>query len=319
MAEVRHESCVGVSGMPSAKHELPLKLFKNTPRLIAKLLRMVFDIDVGQAPLVQTNATFDDPKLSLFSADLILEGGDMLLIVEAQLKVDKQKHFSWPLYAANAHALYKKSTWLIVITPQPAVAEWAKRPVSTLQGGSFVPLVIGPSDIPRISDPEEARNDPELAILSAIMHGGSKGGEEVALAALTAASEVAREDEDCAKLYADAVFHVLSQGTRELLEAMMKAQHYEYQSDFARKYVAEGLAKGREEGLAEGREEGLAEGREEGLVEGQVKGMHATLRALCEAFDLGWSATREQQIALLGIVELEALVSRLARERRWPL
>jgi predicted transposase YdaD len=41
------------------------------------------------------------------------------------------------------------------------------------------------------------------------------------------------------------------------MEAMMKG--YEYQSDFARKYVAQGRTEGRAEGLAEGRTEGRAE------------------------------------------------------------
>jgi flagellar biosynthesis/type III secretory pathway protein FliH len=39
----------------------------------------------------------------------------------------------------------------------------------------------------------------------------------------------------------------------------MASGHYEYQSDFARKYVAEGRAAGIAEGLAEGHSEGKAE------------------------------------------------------------
>lgn len=304
--------------MPSVKHEIPLRLFRDTPRLIAKLLRMVFGIDVGQTPLVVANAAAEPPEFSLFNADLVLRG-DATLILEAQITIDWRKLISWPLYAASAHALYQKPTWLIVITPSPAVANWAKRSIPTFQGGSFTPLVIGPAEIPRISDPEEARKDPELAILSAIMHGRAKGSEEVALAALSAASEVAREDEDRAKLYADAVIHVLRKSARELLEAMMKAQRNEYQSDFARKYVAEGVAKGLEKGREEGLEKGREEGLEKGLEEGRAEGVRDTLRALCKALDLGWSAKREKQIARLEPAELEALVTRLARERRWPL
>jgi hypothetical protein len=38
---------------------------------------------------------------------------------------------------------------------------------------------------------------------------------------------------------------------------------YEYQSDFAKKYVAQGRAEGRTEGLTEGLIEGLARGRTE--------------------------------------------------------
>ena len=47
---------------------------------------------------------------------------------------------------------------------------------------------------------------------------------------------------------------------------------YEYQSDFAKKYVAQGRAEGRVEGLTEGLTKGLTKGRTEGLTEGLSKG-----------------------------------------------
>ena len=50
---------------------------------------------------------------------------------------------------------------------------------------------------------------------------------------------------------------------------------YEYQSDFARKYVAQGRA----EGLTEGRAEGRAEGRVEGRAEEAARAVLTVLRA----------------------------------------
>ena len=56
----------------------------------------------------------------------------------------------------------------------------------------------------------------------------------------------------------------------------MDPTKYEYQSDFARRYVAqgraEGLATGEAEGLAKGEAKGLAEGRAEGRAEGEAHG-----------------------------------------------
>ena len=43
----------------------------------------------------------------------------------------------------------------------------------------------------------------------------------------------------------------------------MNLKNYEYKSEFARKYVAEG----RQEGKAEGRQQGKAEGRQQGKAE----------------------------------------------------
>jgi hypothetical protein len=51
----------------------------------------------------------------------------------------------------------------------------------------------------------------------------------------------------------------LSASAPEALEATMNSLGFEYQSDFARRYVAQGKAEGLVEGRAEGRTEGRVE------------------------------------------------------------
>jgi hypothetical protein len=289
---------------------MPLELLRHAPTLIARLVRTTFGIDLGEhVSFEETKASFQDARLSVYHADLVLKGKEAASVVELQLSIDEDKLVRWPHYTASVHSIFRKKTWLVVIAFDSKVAEWAGHSIETFHRG-FTPLVLGPSDIPRITDLEEARREPELAVLSAMAHGESIGGEEVAFAALTGANELAHEDENRAKLLADMVFCVVSENAREILEAMMKAHGYEYQSDFARKYVAQGREEGREEGRAEGLEEGLAKG---------LAAVRTTLRTMCGVLDLGWSAEREEQIAHLGLPELEALATRLARERRWPL
>jgi hypothetical protein len=58
-------------------------------------------------------------------------------------------------------------------------------------------------------------------------------------------------------LYADVVFASLSEAARRALEAEMRIEGYEYQSEFARRYFSEGKAAGQAEGKAEGRIESL--------------------------------------------------------------
>jgi hypothetical protein len=55
----------------------------------------------------------------------------------------------------------------------------------------------------------------------------------------------------------------------------MRSGTYEYQSEFARKYVAQG----REEGRQEGREEGLQEGLQQGLQKGEKEALLEVLAA----------------------------------------
>ncbi|MBI4705627.1 MAG: hypothetical protein HY744_31425 [Deltaproteobacteria bacterium] len=48
----------------------------------------------------------------------------------------------------------------------------------------------------------------------------------------------------------------LGEAARQGLEAMMETGGYEYQSEFARRYVAQGRAEGRADGRAEGEAQG---------------------------------------------------------------
>jgi hypothetical protein len=61
-----------------------------------------------------------------------------------------------------------------------------------------------------------------------------------------------------AKLYLDLVLSRLRGAAKTALEELMQSGKYEYQSDFAKKYVAAGRAEGRAEGKAEGEIDSLA-------------------------------------------------------------
>jgi flagellar biosynthesis/type III secretory pathway protein FliH len=63
------------------------------------------------------------------------------------------------------------------------------------------------------------------------------------------------------------VYNSLNEAARRTLEIMMKG--YEYQTDFAKKYVAQGVTQGRTEGLTQGLTEGLTEGLTQGLAQGR--------------------------------------------------
>jgi len=111
-----------------------------------------------------------------------------------------------------------------------------------------VPDVIGFDDVPRVRDRVAASRLPELAVLSAMAHPEL----EIAEIAIEAISGL---PEDQARLYFDVIVDALPAAIRQLLEA--RVQHYEYQSDFARKYFDQGLEQGRQDGLEQGHRNGL--------------------------------------------------------------
>ncbi|WP_196776932.1 hypothetical protein [Haloechinothrix halophila] len=131
---------------------------------------------------------------------------------------------------------------LLVLCASDRVAEWCGAPIEVGHPGyALRPLVIGPHGIPLVNDPSQASQNPELAVLSAMAHGGDPGGEKVLSALLAGLQTV---DDDLAKLYADQVMAALPTAAQACWEDMMAIGTYEYQSDFARRYYGQGRAEG---------------------------------------------------------------------------
>lgn len=76
-------------------------------------------------------------------------------------------------------------------------------------------------------------------------HGATDQGASIASAVLPALRGL---DDERGRFYCDLVYTSLNEAARRSLETMMKG--YEYQSDFAKKYVAQGEARGEARGEA---------------------------------------------------------------------
>jgi hypothetical protein len=90
----------------------------------------------------------------------------------------------------------------------------------------------------------------ELAVLSAIEH-GRQPNTELAKRIVATAMAAAREiNDDRTDMYLDFI-HTFLKRTPEVLEDAMGSVRFKYQSDFARRYVAQGIAEGKAEGRLE--------------------------------------------------------------------
>jgi hypothetical protein len=112
-------------------------------------------------------------------------------------------------------------------------------------GFVLYPPVLRRTAVPVVAELTEAARRPELGVLSAMAHGETGQGATIAAAVLPAIRGL---DDDRARLYCDLVYNSLNEAARRALETMMKG--YEYQSDFAKKYVAQGRDQGRAEEAA---------------------------------------------------------------------
>ena len=234
-------------------HEILVDLFKNRPSLAAEILVEVLGLSLPaytEARLASIDLTEIQP--AEYRADvvvLLLDGGIRVrvLIVEVQLAVDPRKRLSLPAYVTVSRAIHGCPAGLLVVAPDPLVAAWCAEPIETgVPGFVLSPPVLRRTAVPVVTDPEEAARRPELAVLSVMAHGETEQGATIADALLPALQEL---DDDRARFYYDLVYNSLNEAARLSLESMMKS--YEYQSDFARKYVAQGRDQGRTEGRAE--------------------------------------------------------------------
>jgi hypothetical protein len=96
--------------------------------------------------------------------------------------------------------------------------------------------------------------DPELAVLSAMAHGKDADTAKVVSIANAAQQASRRLDADRSRLYVDLIHLSISEAARRALHAVDMSK-YQYQSDFAKQYIALGKSEGIEIGRAEGRAE----------------------------------------------------------------
>ncbi|MDC0744893.1 hypothetical protein [Polyangium mundeleinium] len=238
--------------MPSLPHEAIIELFRNRPVLAAELLAEVFSVALPAFTEARIeSADIADVIPRELRADLLvllLDGQAVLVIlVEAQLSADPDKSFAWPAYVVGARARYRCPACLLVVTHDAALAARLARPIVLGPGEArLTPFVLGPQGIPVVTEEAAAHERPELAVLSAMAHGRTDVGLDVAIAAIAGI-----EDPDRKAIYMDVVLYSLGEAARRAIEALMW-KNYRPQSDLGRKFFAEGHAEGHAEGLLEG-------------------------------------------------------------------
>ena len=164
------------------------------------------------------------------------------VITEIQLRADEDKRFTWPLYVTALRAKLRCPVFLLVVVPEKKIEIWANEVVPLGPPGFlFKPSVLAFPDLPRIVNAAEAKRLPELAVLSALAH----PEPEIATTAFSAIRAFPHDDQ---RLYTDMILAGLPTDLRERMQARM-VKDYVYKSEYALKYVGEGMEKGERQGL----------------------------------------------------------------------
>lgn len=241
--------------MPSQEHDVLAELFRWQPELAATLVTGLGHPLPKVKHARTVSESFTDLKTSEYTSDvavaLDLDAGDAHgVVVEIQRNRDDEKPWTWPLYVATLRARQKCPVMLLVIAPDPKVADWCARPIETGHPGhTLTPLVLRPEHVPVMTDPKDFAADPPMGILSAMFHGSGPEGKRVLRAASEGTDIIADTDRQLARRYVDCALAVLSEAARKALEIMMTTESRFYSETF-RNAEAKGKAEGKAEGEA---------------------------------------------------------------------
>jgi len=243
------------------KHELLVDLVRKHPDKVPALLAECLRLDLpAYAEVTVQSPDLNDSRPAIYHADAVLTLTDgrkpiLAIVAEAQLGDDNRKRLTWPVYLAMVRHRLDCPAILLVLCPTPTIAKWCGTPIDMGHPGwVLVPLVIGPEQIPQVTEPKKVAAFPELGVLSALAHGSGPRGGKIAQALLEGLYQAGRHsDESTRELYAhymDSVLGELPSLVRKQMETQM-ATKMEYHSAFARSYHSEGKIEGKIEGKVE--------------------------------------------------------------------
>ncbi|MFH9075032.1 hypothetical protein [Streptomyces alboflavus] len=155
--------------MVSSSHEGLHRIFQERPEILAPVFRVLGVPFPEKATLDALTPDVTETKPLERRIDTVLrigpsDGDDFLLAVEAQGARKPDKESSWPYYVAHLRAKYRLPVLLLVVCQDQATAKWAAGPFDCGVRGWTTqrthPLVVGPDNLPVITDQRTAAENP---------------------------------------------------------------------------------------------------------------------------------------------------------------
>lgn len=209
--------------MHSMTQQVIASLLREHTEFAMQLLRSAAHLTLPRHALLRRLSDF---PLTHYSVDAVylIEGrhstklGAVIFVV--QLEPEEDKRPLWLEAVVTCHLCLEKPVTLVVVTLAEHTAQWCAEPyIYDHRGNSmFCPLVVGPKQIPRITDPEQARALPPLAFLSVAAHGKEPDAIVLVQAALAACATLPTKE---GALFADFVLSMLSSADQDLIEELM--------------------------------------------------------------------------------------------------
>lgn len=160
--------------MAKISHEALHHIFHEDAALFTSTLRRVVAEnfpDVREASVVNSDLTMIEAVER--RVDTILKAetaeGPHLLVIEPQTDKSEEKIRSWAYHLCCLENKYGVPATLLVITPKEETARWARGPLTLGRPKSpsmrVLPFVVGPDNMPFITEPEIAAEDAVFTVL----------------------------------------------------------------------------------------------------------------------------------------------------------
>lgn len=167
--------------MVTSHHEAAHRIFQDRPELLAPVFRILGVPLPEKAAVEVLSADVTEIRPLERRVDSVLhikppdDSTGLVLAIEAQGRRDPAKAVSWAYYLSYLMAKYACPALLLVVCQDKATANWAAGPFRLGPDGwtalSVHPLVLGPENVPVITDPDRAARNLALAAFSAMTHG----------------------------------------------------------------------------------------------------------------------------------------------------
>jgi hypothetical protein len=265
--------------MVSSEHEARHRIFQDRPELLTPVFRI---LGVPLAAKMSVEVLSPDvteicPLERRIDTVLRVEPSDgdaFVLAIEPQRRREPTKGATWTYYLAFLAERYKLPALLLVVCSDRATAAWAHGPFDTgLKGWTALrtrPMVLGPDNLPVITDPAEAARDVTLATFAAMAHSRDRGIRVI----LQALAEALGSADQQSTRYLSEMLEIGLGDTpaRAIWKEMIKVKtFFPGRGTTYETYYLAAVAEGEAKGLAEGKAEGLAEGEAEGLAKGKAE------------------------------------------------
>ncbi|MFE2040084.1 hypothetical protein ACFXAZ_03975 [Streptomyces sp. NPDC059477] len=165
--------------MVTSAHEGMHRIFQERPEILGPVFEVLGVPLSAKATVDVVNPDVTETRPLERRVDTVLrvgpsDGEDFLLAIEAQSGKKQAKSVSWAYYVSYLQSKYGLPVLLVVVCQDMATAKWATGPFDCGTAGwttqRTTPLVVGPHNLPVITDARTALKMPALAAFSALAH-----------------------------------------------------------------------------------------------------------------------------------------------------